>query len=150
MSVEFDTESLARRLVISRKRDGRNVYDPLAKRELIEACMQPGVSITRLARECGVNANQLSTWVRVHQRAAETTATTSAPLGEVVETCPAAFVPVHIHGAPHRPEHVSVTLDLQARLPNGVVVDLRGCEPQQMSAVLEVLGRMRCSASTKS
>lgn len=149
MSVEFDIESLARRLVISRKRDGRNVYDPLAKRELIEACMQPGVSIARLARECGVNANQLSTWVRVHQRTADAAATTSDPVGEVVETCCASFVPVQIHGAPQRPEHESVTLDLQARLPNGVVVDLRGCEPRQMSDVLEVLGRMQCSASTR-
>jgi transposase len=40
-------------------------------------------------------------------------------------------------------------VDLQARLPNGVVVDLRGCGLQQASSLLEMLGRMRCSASTK-
>ena len=39
MSVGFDIEELARRLIIGRKRDGRSVYDPGAKRELIEACL---------------------------------------------------------------------------------------------------------------
>ena len=38
---------------------------------------------------------------------------------------------------------------LQARLPNGVVVDLRECGLPQMSEVIQALGRVRCSASTK-
>jgi transposase len=41
------------------------------------------------------------------------------------------------------------SLDVQARLPNGVVVDLRGCGLQQAGQLIEALGRMRCSASTK-
>ena len=55
---------LARRLVVGRKRDGRSVYDAQAKRELILACRAPGVSMAKSARECGINANQLSAWVR--------------------------------------------------------------------------------------
>lgn len=52
---------LARPLVVGRKRDGRNCYDPQAKRELVEACLQPGVSVARLALRHGVNANLLRT-----------------------------------------------------------------------------------------
>jgi len=50
-------EELAARLVVSRKRDGRNVYDEQAKAQPVQACRQPGVSLARLARQCGVNAN---------------------------------------------------------------------------------------------
>ncbi|MBA3599471.1 MAG: transposase, partial [Methylibium sp.] len=61
-----DLEDLARRLVIGRKSDGRSVYDDAAKAKLVAACGRPGASVSRLARECGINANQLSRWVREH------------------------------------------------------------------------------------
>ena len=61
-------EELARRLVVGHKRDGRSVYDEAAKAELVAACGKPGASVSRLARECGVNANQLSRWVREHRQ----------------------------------------------------------------------------------
>ena len=40
---------LKQRLVVGRKRDGRNCYDAQAKRELIEACLRSGVSVAKLA-----------------------------------------------------------------------------------------------------
>ena len=43
----------------------------------------------------------------------------------------------------------AVRMWLQARLPNGVVVDLRECDLPQTAEVIEALGRVRCSASTK-
>lgn len=61
---------LAQRLVVSRKRDGRCVYDEQAKRELILACQQPGISVSKVARQCGINSNQLSGWIRRHEREA--------------------------------------------------------------------------------
>jgi len=63
-----DMEELARRLVIGCKSDGRSVYDEVAKAELVAACSRPGASVSRLARECGINANQLSRWVREHNQ----------------------------------------------------------------------------------
>jgi transposase len=42
-----------------------------------------------------------------------------------------------------------VRMCLQARLPNGVVVDLRECDLREAGEVIEALGRVRCSASTK-
>jgi transposase len=40
-------------------------------------------------------------------------------------------------------------MGLQARLPNGVVLDLRECELRHAAEVIEALGRVRCSASTR-
>ena len=59
---------LKQRLVVGRKRDGRNCYDPQAKRELIEACLRPGVSVAKLALVHGINANLLRKWISKYQR----------------------------------------------------------------------------------
>lgn len=137
-------EELARRLVVGRKSDGRGVYDEAAKAELVAACGRPGVSISKLARQCGVNANQLSRWVREHSQRLQ------RPL---VPSAGQAFVEVPIEAAPMALATVEqppvVRLGLQARLPNGVVVDLRDCELRQAAEVIEALGRVRCSVSTK-
>ena len=137
-------ESIARRLVVGHKRDGRSIYDEQAKRELVQACQQPGVSLARIARSCGINANVLSNWVRLHERAK---ARAAAASGEVVEMPASSFVPVHIE--PEAAAQSASTLSVQARLPNGVVVDLGSCDLEQASQLIEALGRLRCSASTK-
>lgn len=134
-------EELARRLVVGRKRDGRAVYDEQAKAELVAACMVPGASVSRLARECSVNANQLSRWLREHGmvRRQRDRVAPAAP-------APTAFVPVTI-GA-ERVSLAATPIGLQARLPNGVVIDLQGSDLAQTAQFIEVLGRLRCSAST--
>ena len=142
-----EIEELARRLVIGRKRDGRCIYDEQAKQELIEACRQPGASVSKLARACGVNANQLSAWLR-RDEGRRTAA--QAASHEVVELTAPAFVPVHVEAAAPRREQEESCLNLQARLPNGVVVDLGGCDLKNASQLIEALGRLRCSASTRS
>lgn len=140
-------EELARRLVVGRKRDGRSVYDEAAKAELVAACVQPGASVSRLARECGVNANQLSRWVREHSQRVQRSlavppATSAAFLAVPFESSlPTPATTVDVPAA--------VRLCLQARLPNGVVVELRECELHQAAEVIEALGRVRCSVSTK-
>ena len=50
-------------LVKGHRRDGRCVYDPMAKRELVARCLEPGISLARLAMAHGVNANLLRKWV---------------------------------------------------------------------------------------
>jgi transposase len=140
-------EGLARRLVVGRKSDGRSVYDEAAKAELVAACGRPGVSVSRLAREVGVNANQLSRWVREHsQRRQRAVAMSPSPRQ--------AFVAAAIESSARMPRATNdnapaVRMCLQARLPNGVVVDLRECELPQVTEVLEALVRVRCSVSTK-
>jgi transposase len=41
------------------------------------------------------------------------------------------------------------TLDVQVRLPNGVMLDMRIADLDEAAKLIEVLGRLRCSASTK-
>jgi len=133
-------EELARRLVVGHKRDGRSVYDEQAKAELVAECARPGASVSRLAREAGVNANQLSRWVRERGGRRGAIAGPRSP----TQT---AFIPVPIDvraGVDSAP-----TMSLQARLCNGVVIELRGCDLAQAGELIEALGRLRCSASTK-
>ena len=141
--MEIDVGDLARRLVIGRKRDGRCIYDSGAKRELLELCQRPGASVARLARECGVNANLVSSWLRgrVRKHAAIVEAEPTR------DSTPAAFVAMQLVGPPVAA--VPQAPNLQARLPNGVVVDLRCDDLQQLGKLIEALGRVRCSASTK-
>ena len=147
-----ELEDLTRRLVVGRKSDGRGVYDESAKAELVAACGKPGASVSRLARECGVNANQLSRWVREHSERRQRSVVASP------DTACEAFVAMPIAAAPPPPALLppapadsvqTVRMNLQARLPNGVVFDLREVDVQQASAVIEALGRVRCSVSTK-
>jgi transposase len=131
-----DIEAIARRLVVGRKRDGRSIYDENAKRDLVQACRQRDVSLAKIARVCGINANVLSNWLRLHERAR---ATTSAPSGDVVDMAASPFVAVQLECAAQEP---AATLSMQVRLPNGVVVDMQGCELQQAGRLIEALGRL--------
>jgi transposase len=45
-------------------RESRRRYDIAFKRAVVEQTLVPGVSVARIAREHGINANQLFTWRR--------------------------------------------------------------------------------------
>jgi transposase len=143
--VTDDLQELRRRLVVGHKADGRSLYDEQAKAELVALCMQPGASVSRLARECGVNANQVCRWLRErgHVRRSR------APADRAV-SAPSPFVAVPVI-APTAPEAVSVpsVVHVQARLPNGVAIDVGDIDVRQVGQVIEALGRLRCSGSTK-
>lgn len=137
---------LARRLVVGHKSDGRCIYDERAKRELVEYFHEADVSVAKLARDCRVNANLLTTWIRGKKHAKVAAATV-----DLVETPVAkeAFMPVRVELSAVQPP-LDGTMSVQARLPNGVVLDLGDCDLEQASKLIEALGRVRCSASTKS
>ena len=143
-----DLEDLKRRLVVGHKSDGRSVYDEAAKSELVALCRQPGASVSRLARECGVNANQVGRWLREHGHGGRRRKSVVDTMAE-----PAAFVAVSVPSAlPIKgvvSQDIGSVMDMQARLPNGVALDLRGLMPSHIGDVIEALGRLRCSASTK-
>ena len=42
----------------------------------------------------------------------------------------------------------AVAMSLQARLPNGVTVELRGADLRELGEVIQALGRLPCSVST--
>ena len=140
-----ELEEIKRRLVVGHKSDGRSVYDETAKSQLVALCLRPGASVSRLARECGVNANQLSRWLREHRLGAGNANASALP-------APAAFVELSL--PPAAPlacaaNDVAAVMDIQARLPNGVAIELRGMHLREIGAVIETLGRLRCSALTK-
>ena len=138
-------QELARRLVVGHKSDGRAVYDEAVKAELVAACGRAGASVSRLARECAVNANQLSRWVREHsQRRQRAVAVSPAPRDAFAAVAIEAAAPV-----PTNDSRSTTRMCLQARLPNGVVLDLRECDLRQAAEVIAALGRVRCSVSTK-
>jgi len=51
--------------------------------------------------------------------------------------------------ATRRGDDLVAMMDVQARLPNGVAIDLRGVELHNVGELIQALGRLRCSASTK-
>ncbi len=144
-----EIEAIARRLVVGHKRDGRSIYDPQARSDLVRASRQPGVSLAKIARTCGINANVLSNWVRQHERSK---CGAAAARGDSVEMpASSAFVAVQFDSPPLPPASAPVApaLDVQVRLPNGATLDVRGADLDGVINLLEGLGRLRCSASTK-
>lgn len=140
-----ELRALAQRLIVRRKADGRGVYDEVAKAELVAEGRRPGRSISRLARECGVNANQLNRWIREdrEQRGGGHSAAIRAAM------LPSPFVPVTIEApASSPPASVVSSMSIQARLPNGVVVELRDGNAAQLNAVIAALGGLPCFVST--
>lgn len=138
---------LKSRLVSGRKRDGRCAYDPVAKAELVKSCMQPGVSVSRMALQYGINANLLRRWITQSMGTDMKTGRTHMPT--VAMGSSDAFVPLRL--AP--PGAVPVTaaalkIRLHARLPNGVELDLSDAGPGELMPVIELLGRLLCSEST--
>ena len=58
---------LSRPLIVGHGRDGRCLYDPEAKRELVEVCLQSGLSVAKIALEFGINANLLRKWMGLYR-----------------------------------------------------------------------------------
>ncbi|WP_020481779.1 transposase [Methylomonas sp. MK1] len=136
----LETKSaLSRRLVIGHRCDGRCRYDPIAKRELVQSCLQPGVSIARKALEHGINANLLRKWINHYQAAARDT-----QADELVPPLP-AFVPVLT------PVIKSQTCEamLSITLVNGVQMTLQAIDLAELSPLLNTLAHLPCSASTR-
>jgi transposase len=66
---------------------GKRSSDPVDKRRLIDACLQPGTALSGLALTAGASANQLRKWVRLHEQS-------NAPVREDMAGAWASIVPV--------------------------------------------------------
>jgi transposase-like protein len=55
-------------LIAGYKEDGRTVYRREGKAKLVAAATATGASVAKLAREHGLNANQLHVWIRQSRR----------------------------------------------------------------------------------
>lgn len=122
-------------------RNGKRRFDPADKERLIDAALEPGVSVAGLALEHGINANQLRNWVALRRRRQEAeNALTVTPRG-----APSAFIPVveiaPIARPPATARPKSPQVRLKASLPNGVRIELEDADAQILSAMIEALGR---------
>jgi transposase len=109
----------------------------LAKRELVEACLLPGVSVARLALEHGLNANLLRSWVTAYKRKRDGGAIVSAPVSSKPTT---AFVPV----IAAQTQPMQAWAGLQVRLPNGVKIELKDVRDDQVRSLLHALSTLPC------
>jgi transposase len=128
-------------------RNGKRRFDPVEKERLIDAALEPGVSVAGLALEHGVNANQLRNWITLRRRRREAgNALTVVPSCAasacipVVETAPIARPPATMSGP------TSPRARLKASLPNGVRLELEGVDAEALSATIEALGRCNVPA----
>lgn len=166
--------------VVRHSSDGRRRYDEKGKRALVEAALQPGVSVARLAQEHGINANLLRKWITKYLLEREK-GISSAPQhnsnderdslrpDEVIDgvaiDLPGSRKPIPVTAAPSpfvpvvsaptapilTPASPSMTLALQVRLSNGVELELGGAIAtiDELTTLVQILGRMPCSGSTK-
>ncbi|RWN48086.1 MAG: IS66 family insertion sequence hypothetical protein [Mesorhizobium sp.] len=153
--MEEDEQKLRVRLV---GRNGRRRYDPTSKDRLVAACLEPGVSVSRLALEHGVNANLLRKWIK------KRTETQSLP-----PPSSPAFIPVQIESTsdrallrqssmaadlpvtcdevrgsePKRAAPFSSPAKVSASLPNGVKLTLECGDVDALTAIIGALGHVQ-------
>lgn len=150
-----DDQKLRVRLV---GRNGRRRYEAASKERLVTACLEPGVSVSRLALEHGVNANLLRKWIKKHT--ARSLPPSSRP----------AFIPVQLEGSADRAlsrQDSVATVDLpvtcdevrgsepkgtpafcspakvSVSLPNGVKLALECGDVDALTAVIGALGHVQ-------
>ena len=101
--------------------------------------------MARMGLQCGVNANLLRRWIVERQKAV---ASSPAMLAKHPDSAP--FVPLQIETIRAQTNHPRVAnVELHARLPNGVQVDLKAASLDDMTRVIEALGGLKCSVSMK-
>ena len=133
---------------------GKRTFEPEGKRRLIEACRQPGVSLSGMALKAGINANQLRKWIHRSERREKVQQSLPAfiPVIAVDSASPSAAVtPSMPHDALSRAPIRVPDARLTARLPNNVTVELAcgGQHAPLLRTMLEALGAPGCSASTR-
>ncbi len=151
--IEDDEQKLLVRRIL---RNGRRRYDPASKERLVAACLEPGVSVSRLALEYGINANLLRKWIK-----------TTKDAGALPPPAPSAFIPVQVTAADHslpmqcnsvdRPaargeERLSksesmgsspLPAKVSASLPNGVKLVLECDDVDALTAIIGALGHVQ-------
>ena len=127
---------LSRPLIAGHGRDGRCLYDPEAKRELVRICLQPGLSVAKVALEHGINANLLRKWIGLYRDTGYSDLNNSLALS--------VFAPVLSVGAeqPAKPG-INVTLS------NGVKLELSSVALSDLPLLLNALVELPCSVSNR-
>ena len=141
-------QKLAVRLV---GRNGRRRFDQGSKDRLVAACLEPGASVSKLARLHGVNANLVWKWIRKHTQA-----------DPLPSSSTSAFIPVQLTAAssrfdiempvigdeevPRKAERIRPLpspAKVSASLPNGVRFTLECGDVDALTAIIGALGHVQ-------
>lgn len=120
---------------------GKRTFDPDGKRRLIAACRQPGVSISYMALQAGINANQLRKWVDKSARSSDSAFVPVTPIDNSVYSAPMAAASAYPEMSNPSRRTVSPT-HLTAQLSNGVTIRLEcgGHDAGLVMAMIQALG----------
>ncbi len=139
--IEDDERKLLVRRIF---RNGRRRYDAASKERLVAACLEAGVSVSRLALEHGVNANLLRKWIKTAKEA-----------GTLRAPARSAFIPVQVSAASHlvggpalsgearQSKSPSLSTKVSACLPNGVTLSLECGDVEALKAIIGALGHVQ-------
>ena len=143
-------QELRSRLVTAHKSDGRCTYDSQAKRQLVQECTRPGVSVSRMAMLYGVNANLLRKWIAKAAQQDGLVIPLGLPSGLPRAAVAATPAFVQLQVAKHKVlpgiAGSSLRIGMQASLPNGVSLEFGQATPAALSAVLRMLSTLPCSS----
>ncbi len=142
-------ESAEQKLVVRRVfRNGRRRYDPSSKARLVAECLLPGVSVSRVALDNGVNANLLRKWIKEAKGIGpEGGPSRPAFIPVVMEECclptekAAARGEMCLAGA-ERAGPFSTPVQVSASLPNGVKLTVECGDERTLSAMIGALGHV--------
>ncbi|WP_108026417.1 IS66-like element accessory protein TnpA [Burkholderia mayonis] len=117
-------------------RKGRPNHDPEFRRRLAAAACEPGVSVAKLARENGINANMLFTWRSRYRAQLQVESTSLIPVAVVHET-PSVTMPPDAPDVDHPTPRTGA---IEIRI-SGVIVKVDGVVDADTLRV--VLGSLR-------
>ena len=133
-------------LILGHKADGRCIYSKTGKKALVEACLQPGVSVAASALANGVNANLLRKWIRQCE----------IGVGKIGrrkrgEALAAALLPIHLSEPPLAVTVMKpVSVKSPPRLQSSIEIEYAGARvllhgevnAQQLEVVLTCISRV--------
>jgi len=99
--------------------------------------------VAGVARDYGLNTNQLHNWIRLYRN--ERGGVLAAPKPNAEQEVVSAFIPV----VTMKQEEALRDVKLDVTLANGIRADLSGVSLDDVLAILPVLSALPCSASTR-
>lgn len=123
-------------LIESTDQEGRRVYSASGKRALVERALVPGVSVSRLALDHGVNANLLRKWIRSYRGSGIRSVRQGGSLPRLLPVVTTAVAESVSRSSP-----VPASIEI---VVHGVSVHVRGAvDAQALGAVLDCLAARR-------
>lgn len=149
--IEGDEQKLQVRRIL---RNGRRRYDAASKARLVAACHEPGVSVSRLALEHGINANLLRRWIKEAKETGTLPSSSASAFIPVVAADCSLSVQSRLMETPSprgeerlaKPEstcHLFSPAKVSASLPNGVKLTLECGDMNALTAIIGALGHVQ-------